>query len=190
MSTIKTYVAYHATDESNVASIIENNFIYKPKDTHWLGFGSYFFLDKTLALFWGNNCPTTKYGQINKPAFIEVVVRSEDEFVCDMRELEKFNMVKQAFEIFWGSVYKIPCTAKYDAKFIEKLECAFFNWFATKKNLNCIICNFQKRELPTISNTVDNVFNKFRILYIETQMCVRNADCIEERKLLTGGVQQ
>lgn len=187
MGTINTYIVYHATDESNVASIVKDNFIFHPKATHWLGDGVYFFLDKALAVSWGKNCPTKKYGSINKFAIVEAIVQVDSDFVCDMRKLDTFNEVKQAFEIFWKYNYKIPATAKHDNAFFEKLECAFFNWLAKKRNLSCIVCNFEKRKIETVSNSMDNFFKGFNIIYVETQMCVKDSCCIKERRLLGGG---
>lgn len=182
MGTINTYTAYHATDQSNVTSILQNNFIFHPKDTHWLGNGVYFFLDKMLAVSWGNNCPTTKYGAITKPAIIEVVVCANSDFVCDMRELKTYNQVKKAFDVFWESAYKAHCTAICDEKFVEKLECAFFNWLTAKLNLKCIICNFQKKEMPITESKTNDIFARFRLAYAETQMCVKDVSGIVERK--------
>lgn len=182
MGTLNTYTAYHATDRSNVTSILQNNFIFHPKDTHWLGNGVYFFLDKMLAVSWGNNCPTTKYGAIKKPAIIEVVVYANDDFVCDMRKLQTYNQVKKAFDIFWQSACKARCTATYDEDFFEKLECAFFNWLTAKWNLECIICNFQKRGMPIVKSEATDIFTRFRLTYTETQMCVKDVSDIIERK--------
>ncbi|MBQ3063494.1 MAG: hypothetical protein IJC99_01655 [Clostridia bacterium] len=184
MGTMNTYTAYHATDKSNVQSIITSNFTFREKSTHWLGNGVYFFVDKSLAIDWGNNCPTTKYGCIKDPAVIEAIIFVDDDFVCDMRELETHNKVKHAFDIFWESVYKARYTAKYDNNFIEKLECAFFNWFTKKLGWKCIICNFQKRTLPIAKSKFDSMFSQFRLPYVETQICVKDISCITNRKEL------
>ena len=182
MGIINTYTAYHATDQSNVTSIIEDNFSFCEKATHWLGNGVYFFLDKSLAIEWGNNCPTTKYGTIEIPAIIEAIIHVNDDFVCDMRELETFNRVKAAFDVFWQYVYRKKCTISYDEAFYEKLECAFFNWLTKKWDINCIICNFTKRRFHIIKSQTSGIFNKFNLVYVETQMCIKDSSCITERK--------
>lgn len=182
MGTINTYTAYHATDKSNVSSILKRNFLFHSKDTHWLGDGVYFFLDKGLAIAWGNNCPTKKYGKITIPAIIECIISVDDDFVCDMRQLQTYNRVKNAFDIFWGSVYKAPCTAKYDDAFFEKLECAFFNWLTKKLSLKCIVCVFQKRLLPVEETEFDTHFRKFGIPCVEIQLCIKDISHIANRK--------
>lgn len=182
MGTINTYTAYHATDKSNVESIVEDNFIFEEKDTHWLGSGVYFFLDKSLAISWGRNCPTKKYGSINNPAIIEALISLDNDVVCDMRELKTYNYVKKAFDIFWQYAYRSHCTVSYNDDFIEKLECAFFNWLTKKLGIKCIICNFQKRSLPIVKYELEDTFSRFCLAYVETQMCVKDASHIVDRK--------
>ena len=182
MGTINTYTAYHATDKINVGSIVKDNFIFHEKNTHWLGSGVYFFLDKTLAISWGNNCPTKKYGSINNPVIIEVSIVLDNDVVCDMRELETYNNVKKAFDVFWQYAYKGHCTVNYDNDFFEKLECAFFNWLTKKWGIKCIICNFQKRRLPIVESKLEDMFNKFCLTYVETQMCIKDVSHIVDRK--------
>ena len=94
MGIIKTYIAYHATDESNLSIIIENNFEFNPNDEHWLGNGIYFFKDPALAKHWGEQIPTTKYGEINKFVLIKAKIDVDDDFLCDMKLLDGYNYVK------------------------------------------------------------------------------------------------
>lgn len=182
MGKVNIYTAYHATDKKNVTSIINDNFFFKEKDTHWLGNGVYFFLDKSLVVSWGSNCPTKKYGSIQIPAIIESVICVDEDSVCDMRELQKFNRVKKAFDLFWKTAYKVPCTATQDNVFFERLECAFFNWITKKWKLNCIICAFEKRNIPIVETETRKLFKNFHLVYVETQMCVKDVTYITKRR--------
>lgn len=182
MGTIKTYVAYHATDKSNANAIIEDNFLYHPSDVHWLGDGVYFFLDKELAFRWGYFCPTKKYGKISVPAVIEALIRVDDDELFDMRKLESFNEAMFRFDEFWNYVRGYYIDTNPDRDFYDRLECAFFNWLTSKLNLKCIICEFDKRRISFAQTDSSHVFNKLRLSYMETQMCVKDVSLIIDRK--------
>lgn len=181
MGTINTYTAYHATDKSNVNGIMTNNFTYNVHDDHWLGNGVYFFLDKNLAIKWPElSCK--KYGVIKCATIFEVEILTNEESVCDLRDLKSYNFVKDTFVEYWNMV-------KSSNKFMQsinmsKIRCAFFDWLIKEADLKCIIAYFTERNNLTgyIDKSAFKIFSDFHIPYIEVQLCVTDVTCIKDKK--------
>lgn len=181
MGILKSFTVYHATDKIYVDSIVKDNFIFYNNPEHWLGNGIYFFMDKLLAIEWSKN-PTKKYGIIKDPSIIEAVVKTDEDYLCDMRLLETYNIVKELFEKYLRAIDNKNYTLnKHD---VYKLRCSFFDWLIIQLKLECLISYFNER--PNLSHWTSNgdVFNKFKTPYIEVQVCVPNNKAIIHRKMI------
>lgn len=180
MGTINTYTAYHATDKSNVANILINNFTFKCNETHWLGNGSYFFLDVALARNWAHK-PTDKYGDIINPVIFKVKIKVDNDYTLDMRTLDTYDQVKQYYAKYAEGLLRLNkriTNASY-----KKIRCAFFNWLIEQTGAKCIIAYFCERQNLSEPINQENEFNKLKIPYIEVQICVIDNRCIVERKV-------
>jgi len=169
METINTYVAYHATDTSNVDSILKNNFTFKHCDKHWLGDGVYFFIDKYLAIHWCT-VNTKNYGEITEGAILKVQIEADTEKTYDTRNTSDYNFIKKDKDEFYNRIINNETKEVYISN--KKLRCAFFNWFRKKTNCVCIIATFNERVNLSEFTKHGDRFLSLRIPYIEVQMCV------------------
>jgi len=179
MGTINTYTAYHATDKKKVQSILDNNFIYNYHDDHWLGNGVYFFLDAGLAYQWAENPPTDKYGQIENPAIIQAEIEIDSDHVADLRNLDDYNYAKQAFDAYLKKMSKKKSAGGLS---MATLRCGFFDWFVEEYDVYCVIAYLDERKSLPVYTEHGDVFKKFKIPYLEVQMCVSQSSCIITRQ--------
>ena len=183
---------YHATDACNIKSIKTEGFKWTHNNTHWLGDGAYFFLDPALAKKWGDDVVKgiiKKYGNIKDISFLRVKICTKKNF-CDMRLLSDYNSVTEEFQNFFNIICKKNLKLTFLMKneenkdIREKIRCAFFNYLASKKNLNGIIAFFIERKLSEVDlkDNRDNsiIFSQFKMPYIECQVCVYNNNIIQE----------
>lgn len=185
------YVGYHATDESNIESIMNRGFIYQKSKKHWLGNGSYFFEDKQLAFYWASKCPKG-YGMIYNPAFIQVHIKTSAQKCADLRKISHYNAarafciiyLKKAFEAI-NAINEILS----DEEEIAKFRCSFFDSFKKAFDLDMLIGGFEKYKAFYINKNKNarSSFEKFRIPYIEVQYCVYNTNIIVDKKVIDGG---
>lgn len=186
MGTINTYTAYHATDRKNVESIMANGFTYNKYKYHWLGNGVYFFLDKRLAIKWGED-HSVQYGAINDCSIIKVLVEVDDDDLCDMRMLDTYCYVKEKFDKYMEVI--ASCNIKFKEvtykKYCQRVRCAFFDWLVKELKLKCIIAYFSERKdtLPTKAENED-LFAQFRMPYMEIQVCVSDTSCISLKEVV------
>lgn len=168
-------IGYHATDATNIDSILLNNFNKSHNEDDWLGGGSYFFIDLDLAKKWSNK-PTNKYGKIKTPAYLYVNIEVEKERLCDARYLHDFNLIKKSIDFFYNSIlYK---NLKLKQLTYKNIRCAFIDWVAESYGIECIVAYFDDRHNLSIKTKHDNEFDKMLIPYVEVQICVKNNSVI------------
>lgn len=176
------FIGYHATDKSKVKLIQEEKFKYKHRDYHWLGDGSYFFIDPVLALNWSKN-PTKKYSKIDEPAFLSVYFDILENKLCDMRNLDEYNIVKEDYEYYRRYVSNLDVS---NFSYLE-VRCAFFNWVFKRHNIACIIAYINERKnLSTRikSHQIYKEFEQFKMPYIEVQICAKDNTMIKDIEII------
>jgi hypothetical protein len=178
MGTIIAYSAYHVTDANNVESIKKNNFTFQSSEEHWLGDGIYFFLDSALAKKWGESKPTYKFGSINKPIVLKANIVVDESEVIDMRFLDDYNAMKNAFDSYWCSVCSL--NKALDKANYKKIRCAFFNACIKKTGCKCLIAYLSERNNLADYTEYYREFAFLKTPYMEVQMCVTDNSVIND----------
>lgn len=170
---------YHATDKSNINSIIKNGFVYNVNKHHWLGNGVYFFESKELALWWIKKSCNLKYGAIEKSAILEVNIKSEEELIADLRKFEVYKFFNDKFNEYKNTISK----EQYNKSMEEKtIRCAFFEWIKSKAKIDVIIGVFFINNFKEILSCQNNSLADINIRFPEVQICVYNIGVIKEIK--------
>ena len=187
MGIIQTFQAYHATDRSKIDSIIADNFSFRTSKEHWLGDGVYFFEDPALAIKWGERKPTKKFGAIYEPCIVQTQIETHPDYVCNMLELQTYNLVLQYFEEFWKVIAKgnkklfLPNSVSEDSPIAYRyIRCAFFNWLAKIGNYKCTRALFTERDVANRCHA-EYPFSNFKMPYFEIQICVYDTSIITDR---------
>ena len=172
---------FHGTDQKYINEIIDKGFICKKNEEHWLGNGIYFYADISLAKWWTTN-PSKKFGsKINDPAIIKCQIEAERKKVLDLRDLSDYIKFVEIYrEEFLRMFYSVHIEINEDNKmrFAKKIRCAYCDYIQKRLDLIMIIGNFDIPEQPYQPKEYGELFNKFDIKYIETQICIYNQDII------------
>jgi hypothetical protein len=171
---------YHGTDQKYVTNIIDNGFICKTNDEHWLGNGIYLFTDISLSKWWTSN-PSKNFGSnIDNPAIIKCLIEVDSDEVLDLRKLSDYERFVDVYrEEFIDQFFTVHIEIDGDKeKFAKRIRCAYCDYLKRRFNLKMLIGNFYKPEQPYLPRQYGELFEKFDIKYIETQICIFNQDII------------
>ena len=79
---------YHGTDLECAQKIVNTEFSFNYSETHWLGNGSYFFIDESLAKWWTHN-PSKRFGvKVNTGAILKCTILLKEGHYLDLRNLQ------------------------------------------------------------------------------------------------------
>ena len=184
--------AFHGTDKKFVSGLINDKFIYKQNDEHWLGNGAYFFADYSLAEWWTTN-PTSKFGvRVKDRAIIRCEITVQEDAVMDLRKLSDFNQFVDTYREEFHPLLmsgRIVCKG-VDPDHIDKdnktatnrIRCFYCDYLKYRFPLKMIIGNFYKPDQPYLPTEYGELFQKFDITYIETQMCIFDQTVIIDKE--------
>ena len=177
MERTKELIAYHGTDEKNIPSIMKNGFKCKSNPKHWLGNGIYFYLDYDRAKWWSSS-PTSLFGtgEENKnPAVIKVRICVDPEKIMDTRIRQDYNDLNEMFKEFFQEATEGGIVKDHIDN--NQLRCSFFDWVHLNYGIDVFIAGFNKTKKRDLSD-------KFKIPYIEYQMCVFDNNLITYKELV------
>lgn len=171
---------FHGTDEKYVESILNDGFIIKTSDSHWLGNGIYFFNEVELAKWWATN-PSNNFGcHSQKPAIIVVKLSCEYDRMFDMRQYKSYQCISDAYivysQLLKGKTFDNP----------KKLRCAFFDWFYKRHGLYLIIACFLKDSPTYFNRDIRSTIKSLEMSFPEIQYCVYNNEIIKSKKIYGG----
>lgn len=164
-------VGYHGTDSSVSKAIIDNGFICKKNDEHWLGNGIYLYQDLDLAKWWTTN-PTKKHGmKIDDRVIIECRIEAEDDKVLNLCSLKGYKDYVERYNSFfqeWAHKAKPHSIVSF-----KQLRCAFFDYVMMTEEIHIIIAPFILPDQPYMPSYFDDTFaNEMHIMYPEIQICI------------------
>ncbi len=172
---------YHGTDQNCAEQILKEGFSFHKNPEHWLGNGIYFFEDKSLASWWTTR-PSQKFGtKINKRVLIESKVEYDDEDVLNLKNLEEYEFFCSQFSDYLkefghnGAMGVLP---------IQKMRCAYCDFFQSRYNYKMIIGTFYKPEQSYLPKGYFDFLNKIELPYIEVQYCIFSRDIIVASKII------
>ena len=173
---------YHGTDLECAQKIVNTEFSFNYSETHWLGNGSYFFIDESLAKWWTHN-PSKRFGvKVNTGAILKCTILLKEGHYLDLRNLQHFEfMVKVYYEEFLPKLKE--GVFKLTKVNIPRIRCAFCDFLNTRYDIGVIIANFSEPEqsyLPIEYATSNSLVSLF---YIETQMCVFDNKYISRKEI-------
>ena len=172
----ETVIAYHGTDESYLPDILKNGFRANKNPTHWLGNGIYFYLDYELAKWWTTN-PTSRFGSpIKNPVVIRASIHSTAKNTLDTRKLDDYRYLAELYEEFWAELTSGTVTKSINEL---KLRCMFFDWIHSNFVYDIFIAGFEKPQKPYGGDTLKY---KFKIPYVEYQLCVFENELIIQKE--------
>lgn len=206
----KVIVGYHATNKTNVASILTDNFKRPVKSTentdkkadkrfykYWLGNGVYFFEDIEVAKWW-KSCPSTTFGEkesFENKAIIRARIATSDK-TWDLRKVDTWRKTIKAFDEYMDELGKYitggnddqekddqELNEEIDEELFQKLRCSFFNWFNQNYDVDIIIAAFNQSEFDYLDKGCYNIGKLMDIYYTEVQYCVYDIKCIKHREL-------
>lgn len=174
-------LVYHGTDERAAGNIIMDGFVSKYNDEHWLGNGTYFFTDFSLAKWWVTR-PSEKFGtKINVPVVLQCSIHVDDDRVLDLLKLDDYIQFSNIFEKEFYPQYVEWETEK--TPIWKKLRCAFCDYIKKVYEIDAIIGNFYKQNQPYLPGKHGNVFDDFLLQYTEVQVCVFNREIIGDKDM-------
>ena len=180
---------YHGTDYDIAELIVSGGFKYNKNDEHWLGNGIYFYSDLSLAKWWTKK-PSNKFGaDIKKPAIIKCILSIDEDNIMDLSKLEDYLIFSQIYkDEFLPKVYdgdiiipKYKGTGRFDSK---KLRCSYCDTIKDQYDLKALVGTFNIPHQPYLPKEYGEGFKYFSINYIETQICVFDADVIIDKQII------
>lgn len=162
-------IGYHGTADVNIDEVIKdilnNGFVYKHRENHWLGQGIYFFEDDFWAYQWCNQ-------DISKEKCVlkSQIICTEDKF-WDL-SLEKFKRkftdeVKEILRLLEEKGQTLDSTDS------DVQRCYYLDIIKKKKKLEVIKCIFELRNNP------NPVMRALRVINTQVQICVTKNENIE-----------
>lgn len=179
-------IAYHGTDLTCANKIISSDFMFKENDAHWLGNGVYFYLDLSLAQWWTTN-PSSVFGnRVIDPAIIQVELEVQEDEVLDLRKLSDY---KHFTSIYFKEFLPLVHDGVFgkSLKDFKKLRCTFFGYLVGAYNLKMVIGNFSLPKQSYLPDHYNNISNKLKLYYIETQVCVFDTSIIVSKNIMNRG---
>lgn len=179
--------AFHGTDKTYADSIIQEGFIFKPNDMHWLGNGVYFYLDYSLSKWWTTN-PSSNFGsKIKNPAILKCSITVDNDYILDLRRLEDYtDFVNVYNKDFIPKTYDgtINLSSINNPKIMKRIRCSFCDYLHLRYDYKVLIGNFYLPGQPYLSKEHRTYAKVFDISYIETQVCVFDQQCIKHVELV------
>lgn len=179
--------AFHGTDKSFVPAILQNNFVCRKNDEHWLGNGIYFFADCSLAEWWTTN-PTVNFGRrITEGAIIKCEIDVDPECILDLRNLEDYKQFveiynKEFLPVLYTGFFVDPGSNKVQFLNFKKVRCFYCDFLKNRYDVKMIIGNFYLPHQPYLPTEYGELFLKFNITYIETQLCIFDQSIISGKE--------
>lgn len=179
---MKNMYLYHGTDIKLAKKILNEEFIIKRNDEHWLGNGVYFFGDESLARWWTTN-PSSKFSSpIKKPAILKCKVSVDEQDILDLRCLQDYaHFCKIYKEIYLPAILKDGADSEPD---ISRLRCAYCDFIQEYYQYKMIIGTFYKPNQPYLPSEYGKYFTKFNLPYIEVQYSVFDNNIIIDREII------
>lgn len=181
-------VGYHGTTSSAQESI-ENYGLdprrVKIRDDHWLGQGVYFYEDFDLAKWWAET-------KASKRKHCEYALVYKSDIICPLKHVLNLDD-RNDLDIFIRSCLDFikDLQRAYDKLpdfEIPKFRAIYFDYYKTQHDIHVIVRTFQK-DAPKYAGTFrtgeeletqKELLDFLGLSYFETQICVSNADCINE----------
>lgn len=182
--------AFHGTDKKCVPGIINKEFICKKNDEHWLGNGIYLYTDFTLAKWWTTN-PTKKFGvEVKDAAIVRCEMQVKKDEYLDLRKLSDYKEFVEVYkEEFLPQLFSgcIKCNGMEGNIVIstKKIRCTFCDFLKERYHLKMIIGNFYLPHQPYLPTEYGELFDRFDIAYIETQICIFNQNIIIKKEAVS-----
>lgn len=185
MNIERNETGYHATSVENAKSILTSNFeksISTTNKKHWLGNGVYFFTDIAWAVQWNINALKKKENKDKSKedfTILESKINIDSDFLLDLSSVMgkaildflKESLIKKL--VIEGRDDLIKTINNRSLKFFMNLldEYGFLNKYYIVK-----ATYIDKKEAKKVHHKDDF------ILRIQSQVCVRNIECIGETK--------
>lgn len=185
----ETLVGYHATDISNIKSIINNGFIEsKASKGHWLGRGIYFFENLYYAVEWEIigviKHDVTDYNELTKKCGIIIADLDVENYkVLDFSEPQGYAIFEYLLKIIKDNYpeekynYILSKGYAYIIKILEQLELKKHKKYISKFDVVCAV--YPKN----ITKKKTNIPGDF-ISCVQKQICVKNPQAIKTMKEL------
>ena len=172
---------YHNTKVSNVENILQNGFISRYNDEHWLGQGIYFFADIDTAI---DNINMLEDDEDMKTICAEIVVDKEAYLDLDLKEnLNKFRKFCQEKSIWLnenGKQLKIKESDK--KKVMLKYKCFFLDLFKNENKYAVLSKTFSKEKTP-YAEALDGI-SYLGLGFLEKYICVGDNKYIVKKNLV------
>lgn len=163
--------SYHATDKTCCESIEKDGFKIRANEKHWITNGVYFFLDYSHAEWWARQEHKNFGVKISEPAVIKVNILEEEKKICDSRKLNDYISLHREYLCFRKNLMQ-KGGVKNGTR-LNKLNCAFFEFYKKKHKTNVFIIGFDKTQEKN-----DELAQGMRMPYVEYQMCVCSSNVI------------
>jgi hypothetical protein len=187
--------AFHGTDKAFVPGILRDKFVCKKNDEHWLGNGIYLFSDCSLAEWWTTN-PTINFGtRIKEGAIIKCEMEVDPEDVLDLRNLEDYKQFAEIYRteflpMLYTGFFVDPSSSKVQFLNFKKVRCFYCDYLKNRYDLKMIIGNFYLPNQPYMPKEYGELFLKFNITYIETQLCIFDQSIIFNKEFIDLSVRR
>jgi len=180
-------VGYHGTAEENVSDILENQFITKHRDDHWLGQGIYFYEDSKLAEWWIKKKLETYSGE--GPAVIKATMRCEKGEFLDLDKNEDLDLFFHRLKkVLMGGQIKLGLRFKTgDEQSRIRNLCFCIDILKNCSGLKLIALTFLKSNPSYVRGNILSFENDyfplpFAISYKERQICATSNDIITSKE--------
>lgn len=162
---------YHGTSKENAQNIVKTReFIIKPRDTHWIGNGAYFFRDdEKQARYWGQ----IQFGKSNTEVVKVIIELDEDKFL----NLDSDH----GMEILQSFINEMRQSG-------IKLISNSTNHKEVKTKMLCLACDKLLKRYPVIQKTFlsydtrrfSGLLNLMGVTHNGVQVCVGDQQVIKE----------
>ncbi|MEJ9331089.1 hypothetical protein [Bacillus licheniformis] len=185
MST-RNLVGYHGTFEEHLESILSEGFKPQERKNHWLGQGTYFYTNKRLANWWistnSKKDPLKKRFK-SKPVIVKAKIEEYENKIIDFDSNEDVDRFYDCFKKYEKQISKIHFSNDEHVNL-----CACIDILAQLCDWTVIIRTFEKNDRKPSYGKVDTItFDKkvipLNVHYKETQICVRDQECIKSKEI-------
>lgn len=185
MNSTFNITGYHGTFDEQALKILEEGFQPEFRENHWLGQGSYFYTEKTLAHWFITKNSVTdhkKKGKGKNIVIIKVAIEEEKKRVLNLDHPEGinyfYNKIRENYDNFKALSF---------SEDEHRNLCTIIDILAEHLGWNVIIKTFEKETKPSYGAVNTSWFDQnvipLNVKYKETQICIRNENCVKTKEI-------